>query len=83
MVKNFLLKSYKSRVCDLLEDFQSYDIQSIPRVENKHANRLATIGSQYDISKHVEDDKEKHIRVVVRPFVPDNCANWQVFDSYE
>ena len=41
------------------------------------------IGAQYDIPKHVLDDKEQHIRLVVRPIVPDNCRNWQVFDSNE
>ena len=81
MVKNGLLKSYKNRVWDLIEDFQAFDIQSIPR--NKYANRLVAIGAQYDISKHVEDDKEQHIRVSVRPFILDNYANWQVCDSNE
>ena len=70
MAKNGLPKSYKNRVCDLLEDFQAFDIWSIPRTENKHVDKLASIGAQYDISKHVEDDKEQHIRVVVRPSIP-------------
>ena len=39
------------------------------------------IGAHYDIPKHVVDTKEQHIRLVVRPVVPDNCTNWQVFDS--
>ena len=70
MENNGLLKSYKNRVWDLLEDFPAFDIWIIPRVENKHAYRLATIGAQYDISKHVEDEKEQHIRVVVRSSIP-------------
>ena len=58
MTKNVLLKSYKSRVWDLLEDFQAFNIQSVPRAKNKHADRLVAIGDQYDVPKHVEDDKE-------------------------
>ena len=57
MVNNGLLKSYKRRVWDLLEYFQAFDIQSIPRTENKHVDKLATIGAQYNISKHVEDEQ--------------------------
>ena len=58
---NEFLKTYKQRVWDLLEGFQAFNIQSVPRRENKHANMHATIGAQYDVPKHVEDDKEKYI----------------------
>ena len=59
----------------MLEGFQAFNIQSIPRRENKYANRLATIGTQYDVPKYVVDAKEKHIRLVVRPNVLENFVN--------
>ena len=58
---------------------QAFNIQSIPRIDNKHVDRLAAIGVHYDVPEHVED--KRHIRLVVRPVVPDNHTNWQVFDS--
>ena len=80
ITKNGLLKSYKHRIWDFLEDFQEFNIQSIPRRENKHANRLASLGASYDVPKKNEDEKEKKIKVVVRPTILDNNTNWQVFD---
>ena len=76
ITKNNLLKSYKHRVWDLLEGSQAFNIQSIPRRDNKCVERLAAIGSHYDVPDHVEDKREQHIRLVVRPIVLDNHANW-------
>ena len=83
MTKNELLESYTNRVWDLLEDFQAFNIQSVPREKNKNAGRLVEIGAQYDVPKHIEEEKEQHIRVVVRASIPDNCENWKVLDSNE
>ena len=83
MTKNNPLKLYKHRIQDFLEGFQPFNIQNVIRRENKHVDRLATIGSQYDLLEHVEKEKEQHIKLVVRPVVLENCANWQVFDSDE
>ena len=46
----------------------------------KHVDRLATIVAHYDVPKHVEEKREKHIKLIVRLVVLDNHANWQVFD---
>lgn len=83
MAKNTLLKSYRHRVWDLLENFNAFNIQSIPRRENKHVDRLAEIGASYDVPKNLEEEKKQQIRVVVRPTIPDNDTHWQVFDSDE
>jgi ribonuclease HI len=41
-VKDKTLKQYHSRTLELLESFRSYRIRSIPRAENKEADRLAS-----------------------------------------
>ena len=51
--KKNLLKSYRNRVWDLLEDFDAINLISIPRNQNKHADRLAAIGAEFDIPKEV------------------------------
>ena len=53
-----------------------FNIQSVPRKENKLVDRPIKIGAQYDVPKHVVDKREQHIRLVVRPAIPDNHTNW-------
>jgi hypothetical protein len=78
-----LLKSYKHRVWDFLEGFNAFNIQSIPRRENKHVDRLAAIGASYYVPGNIEEEKKQQIKVVVRPTVLDNNTHWQVFDFDE
>lgn len=82
--KNDILKAYKHRVWDAIEDFSAFNIIAIPRKFNQHANRLAAVGSQYDIPSNISKEvDQQHIKVIVRPSIPDNDINWQVFDSDE
>ncbi|KAH9328235.1 hypothetical protein KI387_000343, partial [Taxus chinensis] len=77
-VKNDLLKNYKNRVWDLMEDFKAFNIMSIPRKENEAADRLAVVGAAFDVVDNIKRDKgQPHIHVVVRPAVPDNNTCWQ------
>ncbi|KAH9312120.1 hypothetical protein KI387_027155, partial [Taxus chinensis] len=55
--KNDLLRCYKNRVWDLMEDFEGFGIKSIPREENQVADRLATVGTTFDIVEIIEQDK--------------------------
>lgn len=48
-VKNDLLKMYKSRVSDILDEFDAFNLISIPRRENLHVDRLAGIGAHMPI----------------------------------
>ena len=41
-VKDAILKRNHARVCKLLESFRSFQIQYIPRQENREADRLAS-----------------------------------------
>ncbi|KAH9292503.1 hypothetical protein KI387_042311, partial [Taxus chinensis] len=72
-IKNNLLKCYKNRVWDLIEDFEGFSIKSIPRKENQAADRLAAVGAAFDIVESIQKDKvQPKIHVIVRPSVPDN-----------
>ncbi|KAH9327817.1 hypothetical protein KI387_043751 [Taxus chinensis] len=71
--KNDLLRCYKNRVCDLMEDFEGFGIKAIPRKENQATDRLAAIGAAFDIVENIQKDKvQPNIHMIVRPSVPDN-----------
>ncbi|KAH9298048.1 hypothetical protein KI387_029730, partial [Taxus chinensis] len=55
--KNDLLKCYKNRVWDLMEDFDGFGIKSIPRKENQAVDRLAAVGAAFDIVESIQQDK--------------------------
>lgn len=57
--KKEILKSYKHRVWDLIEDFQDFNLMFFPRNLNKHAKRLAIVGAQYDIPSDINNTKEQ------------------------
>lgn len=83
-VKNDVLKSYRHRVWDLLEDFDAFNILAIPRHRNQHADRLATVGAQYDIPNSINAVcDQQYIKIIIRPSVLDNNMNWQVFKDDE
>ena len=66
-----------------LEGFNAFNIQSIPRKENRHVDRLAAIGASYDVPRDLEEKKGQQIKMVVRPAIPDNNIHWQVFEFDE
>ena len=81
ITKNGFLKSYS--VWDFLESFNAFNIQSIPRKENRHAYRLAEIGASYDVPGDLEEKKKQQIKMIVRHVIPDNNTHWKVFESDE
>ncbi|KAH9295601.1 hypothetical protein KI387_039189, partial [Taxus chinensis] len=51
---------------------------SIPRTENKHADRLAAIGASFEVLEQIKNNEiQPHIKLIVRPSIPDNDLNWQ------
>lgn len=81
-VKNDLLKDYKNRVWDLMEDFEAFNIVSIPQKENESSNILVVVGETFDVIDNIKRDKgQPSIHVVVRLAVPNNNTYWQVFDN--
>ncbi|KAH9309157.1 hypothetical protein KI387_037068, partial [Taxus chinensis] len=76
--KNDLLRNYKNRVSDLIEDFEAFNIVSIPRKKNEAADRLAAVGATFDVVENIKRDKtQPHMHVIVRPAVPNNNTSWQ------
>ncbi|XP_057825751.1 uncharacterized protein LOC131037573 [Cryptomeria japonica] len=83
-VKNDNLKAYKLRVWDSIEDFDAFNIVAVPRSRNQHADWLAAVGAQYDIPNSIKRVcDQQHIKIIIRPSIPDNNVNWQVFESDE
>lgn len=73
VAKNDILKLYKHRVWDIIEEFFAFNIVSIPRIKNQHADRLAAVGAQFDIPTEISKENiQQHVKIVVRPLVPDN-----------
>ena len=67
---------------DLIEVFEAFNLQSLLRNQNKHADRLVAIGAQYDIPYEISKNKgNNHVKVIVKPVVPNNAESWQVFES--
>ena len=57
VTKNKLLKSYKHKVWDLLDGFDAFNLISIPRDQNTHADRLVVIGAEFDIPKEISSER--------------------------
>ncbi|KAH9327555.1 hypothetical protein KI387_007733, partial [Taxus chinensis] len=57
-IKNDLLKNYKSRIWDLMEDFEAFSIVSIPKKENEVVDRLAAVGETFDVVESIKRDRE-------------------------
>ncbi|KAH9289424.1 hypothetical protein KI387_033541, partial [Taxus chinensis] len=56
-VKNDILKCYKNRVWDLIEDFEGFGIKSIPKKDNQATDRLAAVGAAFDIVESIQKEK--------------------------
>lgn len=73
VTKNNVLKMYKHRIWDLIEDFHAFNLLSIPRSQNKEVNRLVSLGAQFDIPKELENiNRQQYVKVGVRPSILDN-----------
>lgn len=69
---------------DLIEDFNAFNISLVPRTQNKYADKLASIGVQFDPVEDIKREKvQAHVKLVIWPSILDNDVNWQVFDSDE
>ena len=70
------MKSYKHVVLDLIEGLEAFNLQSIPRNQNKHVDRLAAVGAQYDIPTEISRNEGKnHVKVIIRLVVPNNAES--------
>ena len=74
------LKSYQSEVCILMNKFSSFNINSIPRINNVEENLLANVASKLLPAEGLSPDAFS-IELLFRPSVLDNTTNWRVFDD--
>ena len=83
-IKNDVLKSYRDKVWDLLEDFDAINIFTILRSKNQHADRLAAMGAQYDIIDSIKAQfDQQHIKIFTKLSVLGNNVSCQVFENDE
>ncbi|GLJ07071.1 hypothetical protein SUGI_0057090 [Cryptomeria japonica] len=54
VTKNDVLKMYKYTVWDLIEEFDAFNLLSMPRNQNKEVDKLAALGAQFDILDEAE-----------------------------
>ena len=84
VTKNDTLNNYKHKVWDEIENFDAFNFIVVPKKLNQHADRLAVVGAQFDVARNINKEHvQQHIKIIVRPSIPDNDVNWQVFDSDE
>lgn len=76
ITKNSLLKAYRHRVCDLIEEFQAFNIQVVPRRLNTSVERLVAMGAQYNILEHIVDKREQLQSIILGAQYYDCCPSY-------
>jgi ribonuclease HI len=76
------LRNYQQEVHRLIENFQAFNITSIPRSKNMLVDSLATTASRLSPLEDYEASRFS-IELLYKPSVPDNIANWRVFEGDE
>ena len=74
------LKSYQSEVWSLMNKFSSFNINSIPRLNNAKADLLDNVASKL-LSVEGLSPNTFSVELLFQPSVPDNITNWRVFDD--
>jgi len=76
------LRAYRNEVWDLIENyFEAFNLQFVPREENRLADSLAVAASTFKPPISVKLRYEIEMRH--RPSIPDNIKHWQVFEDDE
>ena len=63
-----------------MNKFSSFNINSIPRLNNFEADLLANVASKLFPTEGLSPDAFS-FELLFKPFVPDNITNWRVFDD--
>jgi ribonuclease HI len=80
--KSERLRKYRNAIWDTIEFFDAIDIIVIPRDQNSLADSLVVATSTLQPSEDLMKGKGK-LKIIFRPFVPDNIDHWQVFKDDE
>ena len=70
------LKGYQNQVWELIKNFNAFNINSIPRMQNVAADLLATSAVRL-----VPTNNKCLVELIFRPSVPYNVTNLRVFDD--
>lgn len=73
--KHVCMRSYCSRVWDLIENFDAFNITSIPRTLNTEADHMATIGAHFDPTVNLLVGHPA-VSMVVHLAIPNNDTYW-------
>jgi ribonuclease HI len=76
------LRNYQQEVHRLIENFLAFNITAIPRSKNMLVDSLATTTSRLSPLEDYEASRFS-IELLYKPSVPDNIANWRVFEGDE
>ena len=68
--------SNQNEVWELLTNFNAFNINSIPRLQNAAADLIATFATRL-----VPTNNKCSIELIFRPSVPDNVTNLRVFND--
>jgi hypothetical protein len=63
-----------------MNKFVSFNINSIPRLNNSEADLLANVASKLFPVEGLSPDTFS-VELLFRPSVPNNITNWRVFDD--
>ena len=70
------LKGYQNEVWELITNFNAFNTNYIPILQNAAANLLAT-----SAARSVPTNNRCSIELIFRPSIPDNVTNLRVFDD--
>ena len=70
------LKGYQNEVWELIMNFDAFNINLIPRLQNAAADLLATSAAIF-----VPTNNKCSIELIVRPSLAENATNLRVFDD--
>lgn len=69
---------------DIIDEFDAFNLSSIPRNHNKKVDKLAAMGVEFNIPSEVNSaNVQNYVKVVVRPSIPNSNVCWQFFDNDE
>ena len=74
------LRNYQEELWNILLSFESFNISSIPHYLNQEADLLANVASRLILSEGMFADSFS-VELLFRPSIPNNIANWRVFDN--
>jgi ribonuclease HI len=74
------LKSYQTEVWNLMNKFSTFNINSIPRLNNSEADLLANVASNFFPAEGLSTNAFS-VELLFRPSILDNIMNWRVSDD--